>query len=781
MIFNSSPKRLVIFLFYDNEGIVDSYIPYMLSDMKKNAERIVLVANGDVNAEGKEKLNGIVDDIFERENVGFDVWGYKTALERIGWDEIRKYDELVMMNYTIMGPVYPFKEMFDVMDKRDVDFWGITKYHHVPVDPFGTTECGYIHEHIQSHFIAVRGDLLRSDDLKNYWNNMPMIKSYSHSVGRHEIHFTYTFQKLGYKWEVYVNTDEYEGITEYPVFFYPMQLIRDKRCPIFKRRNFFHNYSEFLVNTTGEPTFELMNYLKNHTDYDTDMIFENLLRCYNMADIKDVLHLNFIMPKSQTKETAENKIWEKSKIALIFHAYFPDLIDSAAQYINNMPSNADVYITTDTPEKKALFEERFKNNKFNKLEVILIENRGRDVSALLVASKGFIMDYDYVCFAHDKKITQLKPCSIGASFIYHCLENVLGSEDYVKNIIDTLHANKRMGLLTPMPPMHSAYNLILGSEWGPNYDVTRRLADRLRLKVDISKDKQPIAPHGTMFWFKPKSMKKLFDENWEYMDFPKEPNKTDRTLLHAIERIYSYVAQDAGYYTGWCFNKEYAELTVTNLSHYYRNINVALISAELDGSHYDIIHNIEKTGKVRKALTEAADQIADVLNDYSTESNGIKSFRLYYDDGTGFSEEKTIPENFTNVNGKRFSSFNIPKTCGIINQLRLDPGETGGVVLSGLSYEIQLENDKVLRSAIKYSATNGLTDGKKFVMTDADPWISWNVNCNEKIKNITVIANVRFDVSSKDITEIIKHGIKRKQKNPLIKRVLRKLKSKLKK
>ena len=27
-----------------------------------------------------------------------------------------------------MGPVYPFKEMFETMSRKDVDFWGITAY-----------------------------------------------------------------------------------------------------------------------------------------------------------------------------------------------------------------------------------------------------------------------------------------------------------------------------------------------------------------------------------------------------------------------------------------------------------------------------------------------------------------------------------------------------------------------------------------------------------------------------------------------------------------------------
>lgn len=54
--------------------------------------------------------------------------------------------------------------------------------------------------------------------------------------------------------------------------------------------------------------------------------------------------------------------------------------------------------------------------------------------------------------------------------------------------------------------------------------------------MPIDEKKEPIAPLGTMFWFRPRAMKLLFDRDWEYEDFPPEPNAIDGTLLHAIEK-----------------------------------------------------------------------------------------------------------------------------------------------------------------------------------------------------------------------------------------------------
>lgn len=53
-----------------------------------------------------------------RENKGFDVWAYKSALEHYGWSRLEEYDEIIMLNSTMIGPVFPLRETFEKMDAR---------------------------------------------------------------------------------------------------------------------------------------------------------------------------------------------------------------------------------------------------------------------------------------------------------------------------------------------------------------------------------------------------------------------------------------------------------------------------------------------------------------------------------------------------------------------------------------------------------------------------------------------------------------------------------------
>ena len=112
------PKRLGIFFFFDAQGVVDSYVETLLTDMVKNLSELVIVVNGELTAKSYAKLTAFTDNIILRENKGLDAWAYKTAMESYGWDRLVEFDEVVLFNATIMGPVYPFEEMFTEMAGR---------------------------------------------------------------------------------------------------------------------------------------------------------------------------------------------------------------------------------------------------------------------------------------------------------------------------------------------------------------------------------------------------------------------------------------------------------------------------------------------------------------------------------------------------------------------------------------------------------------------------------------------------------------------------------------
>lgn len=561
-------NRAILYFFYDGEGVVDEYNLYMLRDLKKSANKIYVVVNGLLNDEGREKFMTVADDVFVRENKGLDVWAYKEGMEHIGWDVVTSFDEFIMMNHTNYGPVYSTTEMFAEMDKRDVHFWGITKHNGHKDDPYNMCEYGCIPPHIQSSFIAVRKSMLMSKDFQEYWADMPMIQSYVDSICRHEAIFTEKFTRKGYRSDVYVNTDDLKEICDYPLMMMPVELIKNRRCPVFKRKSFFNVYEELMDFTCGQATCELYEYLRNHTDYDVNMIWDNLLRTANMWDIKQRMQLNYILPReySMPLNTAP-------KVALFMHIYYPEMASEMRKYANNMPKDADIFISTNTEEKKALIQKTMEGLN-RKVTVVVVENRGREYAGFFIGLKEYVKDYDYICIAHGKKSRYEKPYIIGDSFAFHCFENTLSSADYVKNVIATFENNPRLGLLVPPVPEHAMYYTTISREWRGNFPGMQVTLDGWGFKAPLSADKPPVAPLGGFFWFRTKALQKLFDHNFTYDVFPEEPcTAIDGTIMHIIERIYPFVAQDAGYYSAWGMSDRYAAMKVTSSYKTIRDIN----------------------------------------------------------------------------------------------------------------------------------------------------------------------------------------------------------------
>ena len=572
-------KRLCIYFFYDKDGIADRYVDAYLEGLQEVCDEFLIVSNGDITEDSRGTFRKYTEDILIRENKGFDVWAYKEALAHIGWDRLRQYHEVVLANCTLMGPVYPFSEMFTAMErKQELDFWGITAFGKLDQDPFGYSPYGYLPEHIQSHFIVYRNSFLQAEALKKYWDEIPEINSYEESIGRHESVFTKKFEDEGFRWDVYVHAPE-ENPTSYYLMMDPVSALKKDRCPVFKRRSFFQPQMNYIVESGGEQPWELFRFLKTSTSYDTDMILENLIRTCHQDDIVRTLRLTSILPSDgDLSEKAHT-----SRVAIVMHLFYMDLLEESAHYASMLPDDADIFVTTCKEENRPAIEKVF-SALAQKTEIRVIENRGRDVSSLLVGAADLQDRYDLICFYHDKKTKQVSPYTIGQSFAYKVSECVLSSRAYVRNLIDAFERNPKLGLLTCPPPNHAAFLNTLAEEWGPNFDNTAALARELGIRVPMSPEHTPVAPLGTVFWYRTAAMKPLFRKQWAYEDFPPEPNDIDGTLLHAVERLYPFAVQEAGYYPAYCMPDHIASLEISNLNFYVREYNKVRLKYKMYGS-----------------------------------------------------------------------------------------------------------------------------------------------------------------------------------------------------
>lgn len=597
-------KRIGIFVFYDKDGIVDKYIPYLLDDLCKNFEEFLIVCNGHVNEEGRTILKKYTSHVIVRENKGFDIWGYKTGIEYLGWDKLSLFDELVLVNDTIMGPIYPFSEMFSEMENREVDFWGITRHYRVEENPYNC-DCGYLPEHIQSYFIAIRNKMATSAQFKNYWDCLPPLDTYEQAVGKHEAIFTKYFSDLGYKWDTYVETSDLEKRHCQPLMAFSKELIQERKCPIFKKRVFFQDYDWVIYNTVGQGALELYHFLQKETTFQVSLILDNLLRTRNLAELYRCFHWNYVLPISWRFN--EKRI--KAKVGVIAYLYYIDMMEYMVKYLLRLPEEIDVYLYTSSPEKGEKLQAFCEKHHLKIKNLSIVPNRGRDMGTLLVGAAQVIPQYEYIGFVHDKKSNHLKPATVGEGFFVKEMENMVGSKIYVSNVLDTFAQNPKLGMLSPMKPNHGEFYNGVGKEWGDNFEITKKLADELGVSVSIDSKYPPIAPFGDYFWFRTDALAQLWKKKWDYSDLPEEPVGLDGTLLHAIERIYPFIAQNAGYYSGYVISDVFSKIEYTNLDYQLGCVNNKL-------------YYCWKESEKNKHLLEAVEEkYLKMVNDYENSTS----------------------------------------------------------------------------------------------------------------------------------------------------------------
>lgn len=229
--------RTLIYLHHDPAGRVEDYIPLAIDSMRSFVDRVLVVVNGSLTDDARDRLNGVADDVLVRENEGLDVGGYLAGLRFLGWDTVASLDGLVLANNTFFAPVAPWESVLAVAAARPrASFWGLSEHAELRPHPFLARRM--MPRHLQSHFLVVRPRLLTDPAFREYWETMPPITSYNDSVCHHESRFTGHFNALGHSSFAAFPLERYRGAN--PSLDDACALLADG-CPALKRRLFFHD------------------------------------------------------------------------------------------------------------------------------------------------------------------------------------------------------------------------------------------------------------------------------------------------------------------------------------------------------------------------------------------------------------------------------------------------------------------------------------------------------------------------------------------------------------
>lgn len=587
-------RRILFYLFYDREGIVDDYVPYKLTALREHVDYIFVVSNSTLTPESRVKLEAVADTVHERPNVGYDAGAFKEAMALFGSERLAEYDELILMNYTFFAPIFPFSETFERMDALDVDFWGITSHPMVDPNPFaGTT--GILARHLQSHWLSVRKRMFTSFEFRNFFDSIPELTSYDEAILRYEASFTSYFEERGFTWDVAFPDTDYP--TEHAVF-ESTPLTLAKRCPLIKRRQFFHESTYLERNAIiGRRVLEALE----HTDYPIDLIWENVVRAAEPRHLYTNFSLLEVLPEADDGYRPD----PAPRIVVLAHIYYDDMVPEIMSYVSTIPVPYDLVVTTVGEEKRESILRQLEVWDLASVEVRTVEdNRGRDTSALLIACQDVLTsgDYDLVCRVHSKKSPQDR-YNVGNLFKHHLFDNLLCTPGYVAHLLGLFEKHPTLGMV--FPPIVNIGYPTLGHAWFNNREPAIALAAELGITT-VFDGRTPVAPYGSMFWARPEAMLKITSHPWTWSDFPDESGYRDGGLPHVIERLMAYAVLSSGYHIRSVINRDWASINYTFLEYKLQMVSSMLPAQTQEQIEY--ITEVSTEGPVLGVLKRAMDR-----------------------------------------------------------------------------------------------------------------------------------------------------------------------------
>lgn len=541
-------KRCAIYVYWDSKGVLRDFAFYYLQELHKHCSRVLCIVNGSLQQIDKEKLKQSGIEVYCRRNDGYDFHAYKYGINLLKLNSL-DCDELIITNSSVYGPVRPLEEVFKKMEGSSCDFWGIT----------GHAKTKLFKPHIQSYFVVFKQACLKSKAFGMFWSKLPMFQTRDEAIKKGEVELTDFLSKYGLKWETLIPISQHEKISP-EISVLCANLALRFGSPFIKRRVFTTERQHFIAYSNASESLECLEYLKQHSEYDVNLIYDDLIQNYPQSQWSGLIGSGKILPTGYVPDNFSDQ--ELKRAALVLFVYFEDLVDAVVSYIIHLPKNLAVILVS--PKKNLLKQYKEKLIfKFEHLELREHPNRGRNETAYFIVCKDVFSNYEYVCLLHDKKCAHLPLEIYGRTFQKHCFDSLIFNSYYIKNIIKIFKDNPKIGLISPPWPIFGYWDGPRSCNFDSNIQEIRKIYRFLDMKVPL--DEKIFFPVGTMFWVRSEALSSFFKHNWMIEDFPEEPLKTDGTILHALERMYCLFAQDSGYYSTWVLPDKYACTYIENL------------------------------------------------------------------------------------------------------------------------------------------------------------------------------------------------------------------------
>jgi rhamnosyltransferase len=160
---------------------VKAYILSYLEALRAECDAVIFVSTASLSDAELAKLSPWCKKATLRENVGWDFCMWQSALAEL---DLSSCDELLLVNSSVFGPLFPLRPIFEEMSRRDCDFWGMT-------DSFE------IAWHLQSYFLLLKRPAFTSERFKTFFDGVLPYRDKDQVIRSYELGLTRFLQEGG--------------------------------------------------------------------------------------------------------------------------------------------------------------------------------------------------------------------------------------------------------------------------------------------------------------------------------------------------------------------------------------------------------------------------------------------------------------------------------------------------------------------------------------------------------------------------------------------------------
>jgi rhamnosyltransferase len=169
-------RPVCLFCSFDRDNVVRENVYYYLTALMLAGFDIVFISSSSmISGTDLEKLSRCCVAIINRENKGYDFYGWKTALEK--YPEYREHSGLLLANDSVLGPFFSIANIIARLEGSEADIVGMT-------DSFR------FYPHLQSYFLYCKKKVMSSQEFLHFFAEIEVLEFKMAIIRRYEVGFS---------------------------------------------------------------------------------------------------------------------------------------------------------------------------------------------------------------------------------------------------------------------------------------------------------------------------------------------------------------------------------------------------------------------------------------------------------------------------------------------------------------------------------------------------------------------------------------------------------------